>query len=294
MDAQHADKDKENSRKSSEKMRDSEKKNSEKNSPKKQVTFSPDVRTTEETDEDREEALWCNEMRQSSLRQEFLLQSQLDVATNNQLLLDSLVQQQKENRELQLAAKAAQEAIVEKLNKISSTLENVILEHRQKEMDQERGEFSKSKLGDTPNPELRIITSVFNRVQFRGDKAPVRHLSLKALLPDTNGYMTYEGSTTHPGCWETAVWIILNKPIYITAQELYALRRLMQGPDSTPKAPLGNNSRPLQQLHHRTIRTNIDFRKRSADAKCPTMANDMRYKANTWRDETTLSRNHVI
>ncbi|OXU27952.1 hypothetical protein TSAR_008520 [Trichomalopsis sarcophagae] len=117
------------------------------------------------------------------------------------------------------------------------------------------------QLGDTPNPELRIITSVFNRVQFRGDTAPVRHLSLKALLPDTNGYMTYEGSTTHPGCWETAVWIILNKPIYITAQELYALRRLMQGPDSTPKAPLGNNSRPLQELHHRTIRTNIDFRK---------------------------------
>lgn len=35
----------------------------------------------------------------------------------------------------------------------------------------------------------------------------------------------------------------------------------MQGPVSTPKAPLGNNSRPLQDLHYRTIRTNIDFRK---------------------------------
>lgn len=32
--------------------------------------------------------------------------------------------------------------------------------------------------------------------------------------------MTYEGSTTHPGCWETAVWLILNKPIYITAREV--------------------------------------------------------------------------
>ncbi|XP_033215365.1 carbonic anhydrase-related protein 10-like [Belonocnema kinseyi] len=139
------------------------------------------------------------------------------------------------------------------------------------------------QLGDTPNPELRIITSVFNKVLYRGDKAQVRHLSLRTLLPDTPGYMTYEGSTTHPGCWETAVWLVLNKPIYITAQELYALRRLMQGPDNSPKAPLGNNSRPLQGLHHRTIRTNIDFHKRP-EAKCPTMANDMKYKANTWRD----------
>lgn len=32
--------------------------------------------------------------------------------------------------------------------------------------------------------------------------------------------MTYEGSTTHPGCWETAVWLILNKPIYVTAREV--------------------------------------------------------------------------
>ncbi|KAH0950918.1 hypothetical protein HN011_002482 [Eciton burchellii] len=94
-----------------------------------------------------------------------------------------------------------------------------------------------------------------------GDTAPVRHLSLKSLLPETDGYMTYEGSTTHPGCWETAIWLILNKPIYITARELYALRRLMQGPESTPKAPLGNNSRPLQSLHYRTVRTNIDFAK---------------------------------
>jgi len=53
-----------------------------------------------------------------------------------------------------------------------------------------------------------------------GDTAPVRHLSLKSLLPETDGYMTYEGSTTHPGCWETAIWLILNKPIYITAREV--------------------------------------------------------------------------
>ncbi|XP_017886963.1 carbonic anhydrase-related protein 10-like isoform X4 [Ceratina calcarata] len=105
--------------------------------------------------------------------------------------------------------------------------------------------------------------------------------------------MTYEGSTTHPGCWETTVWLILNKPIYVTARELYALRRLMQGPQNTPKAPLGNNSRPIQDLNHRTIRTNIDFHKQP-DAKCPTMAKDMHYRANTWQDDGTLTHNVVV
>lgn len=33
----------------------------------------------------------------------------------------------------------------------------------------------------------------------------------------------------------------------------------MQGSEQAPKAPLGNNARPLQPLHHRTVRTNIDF-----------------------------------
>lgn len=92
-----------------------------------------------------------------------------------------------------------------------------------------------------------------------GSSTPIRHISLRSLLPNTDAFMTYEGSTTHPGCWESTVWIILNKPIYITKQELYALRRLMQGSEQTPKAPLGNNARPLQPLHHRTVRTNIDF-----------------------------------
>ncbi|XP_063985080.1 carbonic anhydrase-related protein 10 isoform X2 [Diachasmimorpha longicaudata] len=153
------------------------------------------------------------------------------------------------------------------------------------------------QLGERPNPELRIITSVFNKVQYRSQTASVGHLSLRELLPETDGYMTYEGSTTHPGCWETAVWLILNKPIYISAQELYALRRLMQGTEKTPKAPLGNNARPLQGLHHRTIRTNIDFHRRP-DAKCPSMKPDARYKdefffaATTWKDGS-LSLNGV-
>jgi hypothetical protein len=49
--------------------------------------------------------------------------------------------------------------------------------------------------------------------------------------------------------------------VFIFLFQLYALRKLMQGPETIPKAPLGNNARPLQPLHHRTVRTNIDFKK---------------------------------
>ena len=46
---------------------------------------------------------------------------------------------------------------------------------------------------------------------------------------------------------------------YEIYQQLYALRRLVQGDYNMPKGPLGNNVRALQPLHHRTVRTNIDF-----------------------------------
>lgn len=46
---------------------------------------------------------------------------------------------------------------------------------------------------------------------------------------------------------------------YFSLFQLYHLRLLMQGPEESPKAPLGNNARPIQPLHQRTIRTNINF-----------------------------------
>jgi hypothetical protein len=103
---------------------------------------------------------------------------------------------------------------------------------------------------------------------FAGSSAPVRYLSLRSLLPDTDYYMTYEGSTTHPGCWETAIWVVLNKPIYITKQEV---RRtfIKQQSKSTPArdAPILNKLRKCIKhcifLRLNVIATNSIFAFRS-------------------------------
>lgn len=65
-----------------------------------------------------------------------------------------------------------------------------------------------------------MLTDQLERIRFGGDEAPVRRLSVRGLLPDTEHYMTYEGSTTSPACPETVTWIVQNKPIYITKQQV--------------------------------------------------------------------------
>ncbi|KAK1130671.1 hypothetical protein K0M31_018787 [Melipona bicolor] len=51
----------------------------------------------------------------------------------------------------------------------------------------------------------------------------------------------------------------------------------MQGDKNHPNAPLGNNFRPPQPLHHRPVRTNIDFNIQGPK-NCPTMNRDIYYK----------------
>jgi Eukaryotic-type carbonic anhydrase len=77
-----------------------------------------------------------------------------------------------------------------------------------------------SQLGDLSNAELRMLTDQLDKIRFGGDEAPVRKLSVRGLLPETESYMTYEGSTTAPACHETVTWIVLNKPVYITKQQV--------------------------------------------------------------------------
>jgi len=49
----------------------------------------------------------------------------------------------------------------------------------------------------------------------------VRHISIQGLVPQTDNYITYDGSLTQPGCQETVTWIIVNKPLYISHDNVH-------------------------------------------------------------------------
>merc|ERR1719394_887512 len=104
---------------------------------------------------------------------------------------------------------------------------------------------------------LGLVASKLAQVKYRGESARLHQLSLASVLPNTGDYITYEGSTTFPGCWETATWVVMNKPVYLSKQELDMFYQLRQGNKQMEKAPLGNNLRPRQPLNNRAVRTNI-------------------------------------
>ena len=119
--------------------------------------------------------------------------------------------------------------------------------------------------GDTPDKSssgLSRLVSRLGQVKYRGDTARLHQISLASLLPNTGDYVTYEGSTTYPGCWETVTWIVMNKPLYVSRQEMEMFYQLRQGDGPVmEKAPLGNNLRPRQPVNNRAVRTNIALTK---------------------------------
>ncbi|CAB0033449.1 unnamed protein product [Trichogramma brassicae] len=118
-----------------------ETKETKEKSPKK-VNFSdsPDHQETEDELNDQ----WFSEMKEISLRKEALLQNQLEIAAENQRLMQEMIAEQRNLRAAQEAAQASQEKLrkeqaeaTKKLNKISSTLEAILLDSRQQQADKE-------------------------------------------------------------------------------------------------------------------------------------------------------------
>ncbi|KAL3880128.1 hypothetical protein ACJMK2_032396, partial [Sinanodonta woodiana] len=129
------------------------------------------------------------------------------------------------------------------------------------------------QINDTANGEIEKITNMTTYVTYKGQRTKLlKGLHIKQLLPNIDTYITYEGSFTQPGCYETVTWIVINKPLKISKDQMETLRNLRQGDMDHPQAFMADNFRPIMPLHSRTIRTNINFMK-----GC-TMAKDMHYE----------------
>jgi carbonic anhydrase len=63
---------------------------------------------------------------------------------------------------------------------------------------------------------------------FSGQRARLKHFSILSFLPNKEHYITYDGSFTQPGCYETVTWMILNRPIGVTHEQVsYDLLNMM-------------------------------------------------------------------
>ncbi|GFS84745.1 putative carbonic anhydrase-like protein 2 [Nephila pilipes] len=102
------------------------------------------------------------------------------------------------------------------------------------------------QLANISSPDLRLLTSQLDKIIHKGQTKNISHISLHGILPETRQFMTYEGSTTMPGCHETVTWILLNRPIYITKSEMYLLS--CKGTKRILKPFSVNNFRPPQPL----------------------------------------------
>ncbi|KAK2713206.1 hypothetical protein QYM36_011786 [Artemia franciscana] len=114
-------------------------------------------------------------------------------------------------------------------------------------------------IGESTSEDLAILLDQLKNVEYKNQEVTVKRISIAEMLPETQNYITYEGSMTTPGCQETVTWIVMNKPGYITADQMDALRRVRRNDLGGPPAPLANNYRPIQNTFDRLIRTNIDF-----------------------------------
>jgi len=130
---------------------------------------------------------------------------------------------------------------------------------------------------------LGHIISKLSGIKYGGDTTRINQINLASIMPNTGDYITYEGSTTFPGCWETTTWVVMNKPVYISKQELDMFYQLRQGDKVMEKAALGNNLRPRQPLNNRSVRTNIAVEGQKAG--CEEEIPAVKFKTNDWLEE---------
>ncbi|GFR61570.1 carbonic anhydrase-related protein 10 [Elysia marginata] len=116
-------------------------------------------------------------------------------------------------------------------------------------------------VGDVNNDHLDFLVNEIKKVARKDTSTPFPDLSIVSLIPETPDYMTYEGSLTQPSCWESVTWVVYNKPMHITADQLNLLRQLHKADDAdAPPLLMENNFRPPMPVNRRTIRTNIQPR----------------------------------
>ncbi|KAG9350345.1 hypothetical protein JZ751_026699 [Albula glossodonta] len=139
------------------------------------------------------------------------------------------------------------------------------------------------KIAESSNPFLNRMLNrdTITRITYKNDAYLLTGLNIEELYPETSSFITYDGSMTIPPCFETATWILMNKPVYVTRMQMHSLRLLSQNQPSQIFLSMSDNVRPVQPLNNRCIRTNINFSMQGKD--CPNnRAQKLQYRVNEW------------
>lgn len=90
-----------------------------------------------------------------------------------------------------------------------------------------------------------VVQQVWNNLPLEKhtEQAGLQGIDLLQLLPDDRRYVTYMGSLTTPPCAEGVLWMVMKKPVTLSAQQIAIFSRLY---------PM--NARPVQPLGNRLIK----------------------------------------
>ncbi|KAF5890851.1 carbonic anhydrase-related protein 10, partial [Clarias magur] len=141
------------------------------------------------------------------------------------------------------------------------------------------------KISETSNSFLNRMLNrdTITRITYKNDAYLLSGLNIEEVYPETSSFITYEGSMTIPPCFETATWILMNKPIYVTKMQMHSMRLLSQNQPSQIFLSMSDNVRPVQPLNNRCIRTNINFSMQGKD--CPNnRAQKLQYRVTVVKD----------
>lgn len=72
----------------------------------------------------------------------------------------------------------------------------------------------------TPSDHLRDLFDSIKKLKHRGSSVSIQALNLSALLPEIDNFVAYDGSLTTPGCHESVNWVVLNKPLYVSQENV--------------------------------------------------------------------------
>ena len=91
-----------------------------------------------------------------------------------------------------------------------------------------------------------VIQTLWNYIPLERNQEvvpPDASLDLNQLLPEKRSYATYMGSLSTPPCTEGVLWLVMQRPVQISAEQVAIFSRLYR-----------NNARPIQPANGRLIK----------------------------------------